>query len=416
MSTEEKKNKKLRAHGTGRKRWRPGKNGGGKWNIEVPLGLGPDMKYRYKSVTHKTSKGADRLAAQVQAQYGYRDDMTEIEKLTVSDLMDEWWAEYTDERKRSTPISTSTRNRYIYDMKTLRPLIGHLKVMSVRSRDIKHAIYARDASWSASGMRRVLLNQIFKYALEEEYVQNNPVAGVPKPALKGRKGDQVRKHFNEEELKQILALIEETKSWIKPMFLIQLLTATRVGEVFALRWSDIDFEKRTITIAHTVDWKLKPYAFGPTKAGNTSVLPMTDSAYEVLKQQKEQQQAKQAYRDVLTEAELEVGQQITAKYWNENDLVFPNQIGELESYFKYVGATKKVIADAGVDLQPRTVTHRIRHTASSILYSQNSSSARVAEFLGNTTDTAEKYYKSFQEGSMDDLAKTIDSFVTNLNQ
>ena len=208
------------------------------------------------------------------------------------------------------------------------------------------------------------------------------------------------------------------------MFLIQLLTATRVGEVFALHWEDIDFEKRTITIAYSVDWKTKPYTIGLTKAGNTSVLPMTDSAYEVLKQQLEQQQAKQAYRDALTEAEVVIADDvtgvtdvtITAKYWNENDLVFPNQVGELQSYARYVKTVREIIIEAGVDLPPRSLTHRIRHTASSILYSQNNSSARVAEFLGNTADTAEKHYKSFQEGTLDELANTIESFVTNLNQ
>ena len=413
MSTEEKKSKKLRAHGTGRKRWRPGKNGGGNWNIEVPLGLGPDMKYHYKSVTHRTSKGADRLAVQVQSQYGYRDNMTEIAKLTVSDLMDEWWTEYTGKR-RETPISTSSRGRYLLDMRVLKPLIGNLPVVSIRSREIKHSIYALGATWSAAKQRRVLLNQIFKYALEEDYVNNNPVDGVPTPAKKGRKGEQIRKHFTQEELKLILDELEEKKSWVKSPCLIQLLTATRVGEVFALRWSDIDFEKRTITITGSVDWKTNPYTIGFTKAGNTSVLPMTDLAHQILKQQQEQLQAKQAVRDALTDAELIVGEQVSSKYWNENDLVFPNNRGNLESYVRYYKALHQIIVDAGVALAPRSLTHRLRHTASSILFSQNNSSAKVAGFLGNTTDTAENYYKSFQEDSMNGLASAIESFVTNL--
>ena len=43
----------------------------------------------------------------------------------------DWWAEHTDKNKRSIPISTSSRQRYELDMRVLRPLIGHLKVLSI---------------------------------------------------------------------------------------------------------------------------------------------------------------------------------------------------------------------------------------------------------------------------------------------
>lgn len=69
------------------------------------------------------------------------------------------------------------------------------------------------------------------------------------------------------------------------VFAFALLTDARPVEVFALKWSDIDFERATVTIQRTLQWRKKrkdsearqakktPPAVGTSKSPNAPDVP-----------------------------------------------------------------------------------------------------------------------------------------------
>jgi integrase len=58
------------------------------------------------------------------------------------------------------------------------------------------------------------------------------------------------------------------------MMVVTLHTGMRRGELFGLKWEDIDFAKKKINIVRSYD--------GPTKSGKPRSVPMSDSAADVL--------------------------------------------------------------------------------------------------------------------------------------
>jgi integrase len=86
----------------------------------------------------------------------------------------------------------------------------------------------------------------------------------------------------------------DTYDYYYPMFQVMFSTALRCGELIGLTWKDIDFEKRTISINHQVNYL--DYGDGykhhcettKTDAG-FRVLPMSDNCYRALKMQREYQ-------------------------------------------------------------------------------------------------------------------------------
>ena len=66
-----------------------------------------------------------------------------------------------------------------------------------------------------------------------------------------------------------------------PMWVAALSTGMRSGELFALRWTDIDFEGRTIAV--TKQWTSKN-GYGPTKTQKNRVVPVSEDFLRYLKE------------------------------------------------------------------------------------------------------------------------------------
>lgn len=102
----------------------------------------------------------------------------------------------------------------------------------------------------------VVFNQMYKYALEMGYLEKNPFDGIvvrnlglyntPKKLSKNRV-------FSRQETLDINKIAFQdfaSKPYCVPLaVLLCFQTGTRIGEIVALKWSDIDYQSKTIKIA-----------------------------------------------------------------------------------------------------------------------------------------------------------------------
>ena len=90
------------------------------------------------------------------------------------------------------------------------------------------------------------ISGVLSHAVESEFIENNPLND-----LKFRKNKQ---KFKVEPLTEYEAnqLLEQSKihmsGYYYPHMLCALRTGMRIGEIVALKWKDIDFEKRQIEV------------------------------------------------------------------------------------------------------------------------------------------------------------------------
>ena len=77
---------------------------------------------------------------------------------------------------------------------------------------------------------------MFRFAVASDVVEVNPVSGVPRPGVE-RQRDRV---LTEAEIRHLWAALEPFPEAMAAGFKLRLLTAQRGGEVFDMRWADLD--------------------------------------------------------------------------------------------------------------------------------------------------------------------------------
>ena len=127
------------------------------------------------------------------------------------------------------------------------------------------------------------LNFIFQYALENEMIDRNPASLVDKKSklFVASKKSLDNKYYTGSEVE---AMLTNATGWFKVMLVTYVNTGLRTGEGLALQWSDIDFEKRIITIQRSMrKGKLKE----TTKTGEDRIIRMSQPLKDELLAYKE---------------------------------------------------------------------------------------------------------------------------------
>jgi integrase len=214
---------------------------------------------------------------------------------TVNELLDMYWADVQSgavlvrggKPKKASTLA-SDKGRIDGHM---RPLLGYLKVASVTRADcdrFMHAVAKGDTKKQAKTAKKRgksivrggkgvatravgLLGAIFAYAVERGMRKDNPAHGVKKFAENKRE-----RRLSDDEYKLLaaaLATAEAEKIWPPAVAAARFLTLTgwRSGEALALRWAEVDAERRTATLPDT-------------KSGK-SIRPLSAAALAVLKTQ-----------------------------------------------------------------------------------------------------------------------------------
>jgi len=165
----------------------------------------------------------------------------------------------------------------------IKPLLGDLKVGAVSARDVQR--FKRDVEqgrarrsekWGPRAVSVVrggrgaatrtlgLLGGIFSWGVREGHVESNPVAGVERA-----KDGQSERFLTSTELARLGESIEQAaREGVtgKGLAVIRLLTLTgaRKGEIEALRWSEVDFERGCLRLGDSkTGQKVVPVGAGP---------------------------------------------------------------------------------------------------------------------------------------------------------
>lgn len=159
-------------------------------------------------------------------------------------------------------------SEYYYDCidsqirRQILPRIGSMQLRAVSPDDVQGILNEMaDAGLSMSYIQSVrdLLNGLFRKARQNRYITYNPADSLELPTSKPK---QKRRAITDRERE--LTLKVATYHYGGLFVLIVLYTGCRPQEVAALKWSDIDFNGRTISITKA----LKPNnIIGKTKTG-----------------------------------------------------------------------------------------------------------------------------------------------------
>ena len=258
----------------------------GRWEGRIVVGHKANGDPIFRHVYAKTQKAlTEKLHQSIEC---YQDvELTEDSRMTLSEWLDRWLAEYKDGTIR--PGTLEGYRNYIENY--IKPQLGGKQVSLITPQDVQR-MYRRLKSGgrvredvdgskrlSDSTVRHIhtMLHGAMKAAVQAHIIPKNPTenATVPKSNYKPM---QV---LNEQELDTFLQAVQKDDIW-RDFFYTELMTGLRRGEICALMWRDFDAKAGTLGISRTLHSKGQGiYALGDTKTsqGNrTIILPESVAA------------------------------------------------------------------------------------------------------------------------------------------
>lgn len=214
--------------------------------------------------------------------------------ITVSDFLDLWIEEYC-----KVWLKDTTTDGYVKKIKNhIKPVIGDYYITNVDRLTLQNLIakkYDDGYSMNTLSSIRGILTKSFEYAYQDmKYIPSNPALGLKLPS--GRKKPKVttrkkkRDYISPETFKKILQRFPEGHTDHIPLQ-IGYWTGMRIGEVFGLAWSDVDFEQSTISVNRQVQWvqSAQLWQFTPPKYDSYRTIKIDSDLLELLKREKNKQ-------------------------------------------------------------------------------------------------------------------------------
>lgn len=158
---------------------------------------------------------------------------------TVAQFVERWLRDFPRPK-----ASTNSHNR-----RMVRPIVkafGDRKLSEVNRRAAR--------VWALEHRANVpVARAVWNDAIDDEATVGNPFAGLRLPRSKGRSGISVVSEGEIQELAGAAEALFKGFGWtVAATIYFAAYVGCRPGEMFALDWSDLDFEKREVRIRHTL--------------------------------------------------------------------------------------------------------------------------------------------------------------------
>ncbi len=259
------------------------------------------------------------------------------------DMSVDAWYEYWIGVKRRTVRPNTVRNYSERYSRNIQPVIGKKiirHVNGIHCQEIMNRMADEGYSTSTIYQARIALYNMLDYAYQNDVIMKNPCnklvrSDIGKPVSK-------KQALTIPQQQAFCKIIKGNSYEYQYRFLLQ--TGLRTGELVGLKWEDVDFENRTVTISRSMEYRhsVKEWRIGdPKSKSGFRTIPLTEEAVEILKLQKKKNRS---YKLIPLE-------------WTE--FVFLCKQGTPVKNSTYDTMLFKLCDKAGI---PRFSMHILRHT------------------------------------------------------
>ena len=334
---------------------------------ELGKGLGQRKdKYYYAKYSYHGKKGQQSFHTLVEAKNWRQEQLylcrhPELRTATSPDMtVDAWFNRWLKDvvGNRAPNTLRNYRERYEHNVQ---PFIGSMLLRDVKPMDCQMILNAMESDYAGSTIRQTYMTMgtFFKSAKDNGFIDRHPMDGVryTKPV---RAVDDI--HFlTVDEQKRFLEAAKGSHNYAQYALILE--TGLRTGEMIGLTWDAIDWEKRTLTVNKTLEFRYKQdeWRAGPPKTESSyRTIPLTDTAYDILLEIYDTREYRNESKDlstVLTFMDRKTGQK---RKLVMRDLVFINwRTGMPAKNSSYDTHLYKLCDEAGIK---RFCMHALRHT------------------------------------------------------
>lgn len=311
-------------------------------------------------------------------------------RLTTAKYLEDWLESTVRPDRR--PHTT-----YVYEVMIRRhivPVIGSVALAKLTPQDI-HRLQRRMASGGLSpttvGVARAVLSGALTQAEKWGLVARNVVRLVDAPAHE----DVEPKVLTPEQSTAFCAAARGHE--YEYLFTTMLATGLRIGEALGLRWRNVDVDARVPTL-HVREQAVEVRGMGralgdPKSRTGRRTVPLITAAVEALRAQKDRQVFQRRNAADLRQ---------------DNDLVFPDELGGLLAHQRAATQFKRLCAQAGIGTG--YTLHSLRHSAGTYLTAAGVPDRVVMEILGHSSPDMTRHYQHVVSSMLEDAGRRLDAF------
>ncbi len=373
------------------------KRSDGRWEARYTFGNDPGTgKQVQKSVYGKTQAEVRKKLQQATTSID-EGTYTEPTKMSVSKWLEIWEAEYLGGIKPSTAFLYSQQIR-LY----IKPSLGAVRLDTLDTHTIQKFYNSlgkdRDGKPPLSPKSIKNIHGIFHKALQQAvaigYLRFNPSEACTLPRI-------IRKEIKPLDEQQITAFLQEIKGHrFETLFTVALFTGIREGEILGLMWDCVNLNNGTMRIDKQLKKEQKKggtFYFAPPKNDKPRTITIAPWVIDLLRAHKEKQE----------ENRLNAGD-----VWEENGLVFPNEIGQYLSYRTVYDSFKRAVNK--IDC-PSVRFHDLRHSYAVAAIRSGDDIKTVQENLGHATAAFTlDVYGHVTEQMKQDSAQRMQGFINSV--
>ncbi len=326
----------------------------GLWEARITLEGGQP-----KSFYAKTKGEALRKQRQAQHAIDHGLPVLSDERQTLGAFLTSWL-----QGKKQLEASTWLRYRIFVERKLI-PELGQVQLSKLTPQHLQR-LYAKklDDGWSPTTVNHLhtVLHGALEQAVKWDLIARN-ISDRVDPPRKVRKEMRV---WTPEQARAFLAALSGDR--LEALFRLALHTGMRQGELFGLRWRDVDLENSALYVQT---------ALKVQEAGRALGKPKTEHSRRKIELGADAIDALRAHRKRQAEERLAMGQA-----WTDNDLVFCDTIG---GALAPNNVTRRHFLPAIKRASVPTIRfHDLRHTAATLMLLGGAPVKVVSERLGHS--------------------------------
>lgn len=212
--------------------------------------------------------------------------------MSVADYLDYWIAQYCKVNLKKTTVENYEKKIRLY----IKPALGSYYLKDIDTAVLQSFInnmfnkgFSRNTLLTVKG----ILSRSLEYATSTlKFIATDPSVPVRLPLPRARADTETTKKervvYTKEQIESIFERFPEGHPCHIPL-LLGYRCGLRLGEAFALMWSDVDFVHKTLTINKQVQNHDKEWYLDTAKYESDRVIDLDDTMIKVLKKERARQ-------------------------------------------------------------------------------------------------------------------------------
>lgn len=370
-----------------------------KWKFYHYLGINPDTGKKNVIQRQGFNSHAEARQTLIRIIQEYEEGMEvkKNNKYRFAEMVKLWLKYYKTQVKITTYSNRETLIR-IHIM----PIFKDYYIDKIDVKLCQEAVDKWYSSYSEASRLVNLTNQIFKFAINRGYCKDNQMEKIIRPK-NTYKEDYQAPFYEKEELQIFLEAVKYNRPYrAYAMFHVLAYTGLRRGELFALKWKDVDFKNKTLNVKRNLIYDTDKKIFRLSK-------PKTKNSIRVISLDAKTLQILLTWRNYQREFFLKLGMNVNS----------PEQI-------VFTSATNRFITDCylrrivtSITEQynlPHITVHGFRHTHCSLLFAAGVDMQNVKDRLGHSDiKTTMNIYAHVTKTERDKTADLFGDFMNAMN-